>query len=39
MRDRGRDTGQREKQAPHREPKVGLDTRTPRPCPGPKADT
>ena len=30
---------QREKQAPCREPDVGLDLRTLRPCPVPKADT
>ena len=35
-RERGRDTG-REKQAPCREPDVGLDPRTPGSCPGPKA--
>ena len=28
---------QREKQAPRREPDVGLDPRTPGSCPGPKA--
>ena len=28
---------QREKQAPHREPHVGLDPGTPGSCPGPKA--
>ena len=40
MRDmeRGRDTGQREKQAPCGEPDVGLDPRTPGSHPGPKAD-
>ena len=30
---------QREKQAPCREPDVGLDPGTPGSCPGPKADT
>ena len=30
---------QREKQAPCREPDVGLDSRTPGSCPGPKAVT
>ena len=30
---------QREKQAPYREPDVGLDPRTPRSHPGPKAGT
>ena len=30
---------QREKQAPCREPDVGLDPRTPGSCPGPKAGT
>ena len=29
---------QREKQAPHREPDVGLDPRSPGSCPGLKAD-
>ena len=29
----------REKQAPHREPDVGLDLRIPGSCPGPKAGT
>ena len=29
---------QREKQAPCKEPYVGLDPGTPRSCPGPKAD-
>ena len=39
-RDRGRDTGRgRKKQAPCREPDVGLDPRTPGSCSGPKADT
>ena len=36
-RERGRDTGQREKQAPCREPDVGLDPRTPGSRSGPKA--
>ena len=35
-RARGRDT--EEKQAPCREPDVGLDPGTPGSCPGPKAD-
>ena len=35
-REGGRDTD-REKQAPCREPDVGLDPRTPGSCPGPKA--
>ena len=43
MRDRERERGvqrhrQREKQAPCREPNVGLHPKTPGPCPGPKAD-
>ena len=42
MRDRERETErqrhrQREKQAPCREPDVGLSPGTPRSCPGPKA--
>ena len=37
MIDRDRDTG-REKQAPCREPDVGLNPGTPGSCPGPKAD-
>ena len=36
--ERGRDAG-REKQAPCREPDVGLDPRAPGSCPGPKAGT
>ena len=36
-RERGRDR-QREKQAPFREPDVGLDRGSPGPCPGLKAD-
>ena len=44
MRDREREKEgqrhrQREKQAPHREPDVGLDPRTPGSCLEPKADT
>ena len=37
-RERGRVHRQREKQAPCREPDVGLDPRTPRSHPEPKAD-
>ena len=40
MRDREREKQrhrQREKQAPFREPDVGLDPETPESCPGPKA--
>ena len=37
MRDTDRQR-QREKQAPRREPNVGLDPRTPGSCPEPKAD-
>ena len=38
-KERGRDTHrQREKQAPYREPDVGLDPRTPGSHPEPKAD-
>ena len=36
-RERGRDTGKRERQAPCREPDVGLDPRSPGSHPGPKA--
>ena len=42
MRDTGRERQrhrQRQKQAPYREPDVGLDPWTPGSCPGPKADT
>ena len=44
MRDTERERGkqrhrQREKQAPCREPNMGLDPRTPGSCPGLKADT
>ena len=43
MRDTDRGVGQkyrqRETQAPCREPDMGLDPRTPGPCPGPKAGT
>ena len=35
MRDTERER-EREKQAPHKEPDVGLDPRTPGSCPGPK---
>ena len=39
MRDRERERErQREKQAPYEESDVGLDPRTPGPCPEPKAD-
>ena len=41
MRDgeRGRDIGRGEKQAPYREPNVGLNPGTTGSCPEPKADT
>ena len=38
MRDREPETQADEKQAPCREPDVGLDPGTPGSCPGPKAD-
>ena len=38
MIEKDRDRG-REKQAPCRQPDVGLNPRTPGSCPGPKADT
>ncbi|CAK7317160.1 hypothetical protein VULLAG_LOCUS20259 [Vulpes lagopus] len=38
-RERGQRHRQREKQAPCREPDVGLDPWTPESCPGPKAGT
>ena len=38
QRENGRDTRQREKQAPCRKPDVGLDPTTPGSCPGPNAD-
>ena len=34
LRERGRDIGKREKQAPSREPDVGLDPESPGSCPG-----
>ena len=37
-REREAETQAEEKQAPCREPDVGLDPRTPGSCPGPKAD-
>ena len=39
MRDTEKEIQQREKQAPHGEPDVGLDPRTPGSRPEPEADT